>query len=66
MEANEWAHREENITPWDYGQHQPPLKKLLESKVLDLSVDGRALVPGCGTVSYSSFIGLIPLPTFIK
>ena len=42
--------RKDGMTPWDAGQAQPPLKELLESKVLDLPSTGSAFVPGCGTV----------------
>ncbi|KAI0786354.1 S-adenosyl-L-methionine-dependent methyltransferase [Abortiporus biennis] len=38
----------ENLTPWDAGDVQPPLKDLIESKRIPLPTTGRALVPGCG------------------
>ncbi|KAI0259797.1 S-adenosyl-L-methionine-dependent methyltransferase [Gloeopeniophorella convolvens] len=38
----------QNITPWDVGEAQPPLRNLIESKRLPLPTNGRALVPGCG------------------
>ncbi|KDQ11756.1 hypothetical protein BOTBODRAFT_113863 [Botryobasidium botryosum FD-172 SS1] len=39
-----------NLTPWDRGAIQPPLRELFESDAikLDLPKSGRALVPGCG------------------
>ncbi|TBU33212.1 thiol methyltransferase 1 [Dichomitus squalens] len=39
---------QKDVTPWDAGQLQPPLKELIESKRLPLPTTGRALVPGCG------------------
>ncbi|KAH9926432.1 S-adenosyl-L-methionine-dependent methyltransferase [Fomitopsis serialis] len=39
---------QQNVTPWDAGQSQPPLRDLLESDEVDLPRSGRALVPGCG------------------
>ncbi|THH33790.1 hypothetical protein EUX98_g404 [Antrodiella citrinella] len=35
-------------TPWDYGDVQPALRELVESKAVDLPTSGCALVPGCG------------------
>ena len=46
--------RKDGTTPWDAGQAQPPLKDLLDSKVLDLPSTGSAFVPGCGTVCQKS------------
>ncbi|KAI0721207.1 hypothetical protein C8Q72DRAFT_756942, partial [Fomitopsis betulina] len=40
--------RQQNATPWDAGQSQPPLKDLLASGEVDFPKSGRALVPGCG------------------
>ncbi|GJE84638.1 S-adenosyl-L-methionine-dependent methyltransferase [Phanerochaete sordida] len=37
-----------DLTPWDAGQSQPPLRDLLKSGLLQLPATGRALVPGCG------------------
>ncbi|KIM91039.1 hypothetical protein PILCRDRAFT_94640 [Piloderma croceum F 1598] len=39
---------QEDITPWDAGGVQPPLRDLLFSNQLDWPRKGRALVPGCG------------------
>ena len=36
---------EENDTPWDKGYASPPLSEFLEKR----RIDGRVLVPGCGT-----------------
>ncbi|KAG6888705.1 hypothetical protein C0995_006498 [Termitomyces sp. Mi166 len=44
-----------NITPWDAGEFQPPLREVIESGDIDFPRQGRALVPGCGSgydVSY--------------
>ncbi|KDQ64797.1 hypothetical protein JAAARDRAFT_167436 [Jaapia argillacea MUCL 33604] len=38
----------EQVTPWDAGQVQPPLRDLIQSGELDLPKSGKALVPGCG------------------
>ncbi|KAF5380156.1 hypothetical protein D9615_006141 [Tricholomella constricta] len=38
-----------NVTPWDTGDVQPPLKGLIESGAIDFPQHGRALVPGCGS-----------------
>jgi len=38
----------EDITPWDAGAVQPPLRDLLLSDQLDWPRKGRAFVPGCG------------------
>ncbi|KII95388.1 hypothetical protein PLICRDRAFT_98105 [Plicaturopsis crispa FD-325 SS-3] len=37
-----------NVTPWDTGAIQPPLREAVESCGLGLPRTGRALVPGCG------------------
>ncbi|KAF9269350.1 thiol methyltransferase 1 [Marasmius fiardii PR-910] len=47
----------QNITPWDGGQMQPPLRSLIESKELDFPATGRALVPGCGSGYDAVFLG---------
>ncbi|RPD67030.1 thiol methyltransferase 1 [Lentinus tigrinus ALCF2SS1-7] len=39
---------QKDVTPWDAGTLQPPLKDLIESKRVPLPTTGRALVPGCG------------------
>ncbi|KAK1230722.1 hypothetical protein PQX77_006172 [Marasmius sp. AFHP31] len=49
----------ENLTPWDCGQYQPPLKKFLESEELNLPATGKALVPGCGTGYDAVLIGAV-------
>ncbi|KAJ3768310.1 S-adenosyl-L-methionine-dependent methyltransferase [Lentinula raphanica] len=38
----------QNITPWDSGEIQPPLRQVIESGKIPFSKGGRALVPGCG------------------
>ncbi|KAF8869993.1 S-adenosyl-L-methionine-dependent methyltransferase [Infundibulicybe gibba] len=38
----------ENVTPWDIGQCQPPLREVVESGEVPFPHQGRALVPGCG------------------
>lgn len=48
------------MTPWDAGTLQPPLKELIESKVLPLPTTGRALVPGCGKVCGPQTFDLCP------
>lgn len=45
------AYRQKDVTPWDAGTLQPPLKELIESKRVPLPTTGRALVPGCGKVN---------------
>lgn len=51
IQLTESAHpRQQNATPWDAGQSQPPLKDLLASGEVDFPKSGRALVPGCGRV----------------
>ncbi|KIK64388.1 hypothetical protein GYMLUDRAFT_39937 [Collybiopsis luxurians FD-317 M1] len=38
----------ENVTPWDFGETQPPLKQVIEGGEVSFPKGGRALVPGCG------------------
>ncbi|RDB15912.1 putative thiol methyltransferase 2 [Hypsizygus marmoreus] len=38
-----------DITPWEAGDVQPPLRELIESGEVDFPQHGRALVPGCGS-----------------
>jgi len=38
----------EQVTPWDAGNVQPPLRDLIESNRVNWPRNGRALVPGCG------------------
>ncbi|RDB16040.1 putative thiol methyltransferase 2 [Hypsizygus marmoreus] len=38
-----------NLTPWDGGDIQPPLREIIESGGIDFPRKGRALVPGCGS-----------------
>lgn len=45
-----------NITPWDVGKIQPPLKDLIESHRLPLPNTGRALVPGAGRAYDAIFL----------
>lgn len=47
----------QDLTPWDDGQMQPPLRSLIESKELELPPTGRALVPGCGSGYDAIFLG---------
>ena len=42
--------RRENVTPWDKGELQPPLRDLLLTDEANWPREGRALVPGCGRV----------------
>lgn len=44
--------RKANVTPWDAGDVQPPLRDLILSGELHIPNTGRALVPGCGRVSF--------------
>ncbi|KAJ6631225.1 S-adenosyl-L-methionine-dependent methyltransferase [Mycena sp. CBHHK59/15] len=39
----------QNITPWDAGDIQPPLREVLTSGEVEFPTSGRALVPGCGS-----------------
>lgn len=46
--------REASVTPWDAGEFQPPLKEVIETNIDGIqwpNQTGKALVPGCGTVS---------------
>ncbi|EKM54217.1 uncharacterized protein PHACADRAFT_257911 [Phanerochaete carnosa HHB-10118-sp] len=45
-----------NMTPWDDGGVQPPLRDLLSAHELKLPTSGRALVPGCGKGYDAHFI----------
>uniref|UniRef100_A0A803M5J8 Thiol methyltransferase 2 n=1 Tax=Chenopodium quinoa TaxID=63459 RepID=A0A803M5J8_CHEQI len=45
---------EERVTPWDLGKPTPVLQHLLQTESLP---KGRALVPGCGSVTVSLFMG---------
>ncbi|KAI0050404.1 S-adenosyl-L-methionine-dependent methyltransferase [Auriscalpium vulgare] len=48
-EQNTWDEAwKQNVTPWDAGGSQPPLRALLESKRVPLPTAGKALVPGAG------------------
>jgi hypothetical protein len=44
--------RRENVTPWDAGDVQPSLKEAVESSGIEFPREGRALVPGCGSVGF--------------
>ena len=46
--------RTKGVTPWDYGDIQPPLKEAIEESGIDFAKSGRALVPGCGAVCPTS------------
>ena len=46
--------RKSDVTPWDVGSYQPPLKEVLDDKSIGLPTSGRALVPGCGRVRDST------------
>ncbi|KAG5340730.1 hypothetical protein C0989_000509 [Termitomyces sp. Mn162] len=37
-----------NLTPWDAGESQPPLREVIESGGINFPRQGRVLVPGCG------------------
>jgi len=60
----------QDITPWDAGKIQPPLRDLIESYRLDLPVSGKALVPGCGkgydAIFIASSLGLDTLAVDIS
>jgi len=45
-----------NITPWDAGNIQPPLREVLQSGEVDFPKTGRAFVPGCGSGHDAIFI----------
>ncbi|KZT72612.1 S-adenosyl-L-methionine-dependent methyltransferase [Daedalea quercina L-15889] len=59
-----------DVTPWDAGEAQPPLRSLLASGVLDLPKTGTALVPGCGrgydALTIASVLGFETLATDIS
>lgn len=38
------------VTPWEAGEIQPPLQEAIERSGLEFARNGRALVPGCGSV----------------
>jgi len=46
---------QEQVTPWEAEVIQPPLRELIESGDIAFPTSGRALVPGCGSVSLKSF-----------
>ncbi|KDQ52464.1 hypothetical protein JAAARDRAFT_198376 [Jaapia argillacea MUCL 33604] len=60
----------EQVTPWDAGQVQPPLRDLIQSGELDLPKSGKALVPGCGrgydAIFIASSLGLDTLAVDIS
>jgi len=45
-----FGYRTKGVTPWDYGDIQPPLKEAIEKSGIEFAKSGRALVPGCGSV----------------
>ncbi|TFK86299.1 thiol methyltransferase 1 [Polyporus arcularius HHB13444] len=57
-------------TPWDAGKVQPPLKDLIDSRILDVPRGGKALVPECGrgydAVCIADGLGLETLGTDIS
>ncbi|KAJ7136102.1 S-adenosyl-L-methionine-dependent methyltransferase [Mycena epipterygia] len=46
----------QNITPWDAGGIQPPLREVVQSGEVDFPKTGRAFVPGCGSGHDAIFI----------
>jgi len=46
-----FLNRQKGVTPWDAGESQPSLREAIENSGLDLPRSGRALIPGCGSVS---------------
>lgn len=49
---------EQGVTPWDLGRPTPVILHLHQTGALP---KGRALVPGCGSVSFISFLQNITL-----
>ncbi|KAG6856327.1 hypothetical protein H0H87_005528 [Tephrocybe sp. NHM501043] len=51
-----------NLTPWDAGVFQPPLREIIEGGEVNFPRQGRAFVPGCGSgydaVYLASALGL--------
>lgn len=47
---SDYTFRQQNVTPWDRGHVQPPLRDLLLSNQINWPRNGKALVPGCGRV----------------
>ncbi|KAJ7149035.1 Alpha/Beta hydrolase protein [Mycena crocata] len=39
----------QNVTPWDAGEIQPPLREVTQSGEINFPASGRAFVPGCGS-----------------
>ena len=52
-------YRTQGVTPWDAGGVQPSLIEVVEQSGLSLPTSGRALVPGCGTVSVLRFLQVL-------
>jgi len=52
----------QNVTPWDFGAIQPPLREVTQSGEVTFPKTGRAFVPGCGSgydaIYLSSELGL--------
>jgi hypothetical protein len=44
------------MTPWEAGEMQPPLQEAIERSGLEFTRNGRALVPGCGSVCGRAFL----------
>ena len=55
---NDLPSRRQNVTPWDKGDVQPSLKEAVESSGIEFPREGRAFVPGCGSVGF-------PPPSFM-
>lgn len=51
----------QGVTPWDLGQPTPVILHLHQTGALP---KGRALVPGCGTVSFDPWVNLIFFASF--
>jgi hypothetical protein len=49
--------RKAKVIPWDGGGSQPPLREVIESGEIDFPRQGRALVPGCGSVCRLRWLG---------
>ena len=49
---NDLPSRRQNVTPWDKGDVQPSLKEAVESSGIEFPREGRAFVPGCGSVGF--------------
>lgn len=52
-EVNNKPQRKKKVTPWETGDIQPALREVIESGLVDFPRQGRALIPGCGSVRLS-------------